>query len=810
MASQRTFSYWPLVTLLVGAFALFIALPNSWKPWAPAFLKPEMRLGLDLAGGTQLDFRIDESGITERSKQISADIQKFKDEGNNKEVLIRQNELQSLNDQHANVVEAIRNVLERRINSLGVSEATITPSYYGSEKHLLVECPGIIDVNKCIATVGKTIQLEFKEEYSGSSEEYEKGVRAKADAAFKAVSQGTGSLQAYGQDASSTLGVTYFDSRPMFVSDLKGKLAQLADRKPGDPTVKIEDTIQTVTQNAQGQPELQAVKGIYLAKVLETRKPAERTLENPPDALQELQKQSPADTSYEIKTSVETTTVPQDLRTTVEAMQPGEMKLVAIGADAAIVYLSGKTPGLDEMTASHILVQYKGALRADEGVTRTKEQAQARTAELKKRLDAGEDFATLAKTESDGPSKASAGSLGVLRRNVMVPAFDQAAFALKQGQVSSIVETPFGFHIIKADVAAHLSPATVSYSVLRVKGADAQNRAKALQTKAEKNEVKRMEDQIVMRAIFFSLEPTGWKDTNLNGERFRSAAVTADPNTNIPVVQIQFDEEGGKLFQELTKRNIGKRIAIFVGGELVSAPSVQNEIIGGSAVITGSGNFEEAKLLAQNLNTGAIPAPIYLSGQSTIEATLGSSALSQSLWAAGVGMILLFLMMLVLYRMLGFMANLALAFYVVLLIASLKLPLLLITHTYVVLTLAGIAGIILSIGMAVDANILAFERIKEELRKGKTLKSAIDMGFRRAWPSVRDGNSSTLITCAILFIIGTSIIRGFAITLSIGIFISLFTAMIVSRWLCMKITETAFAHRPELFGVRKDEMHSSN
>jgi preprotein translocase subunit SecD len=278
-----------------------------------------------------------------------------------------------------------------------------------------------------------------------------------------------------------------------------------------------------------------------------------------------------------------------------------------------------------------------------------------------------------------------------------------------------------------------------------------------------------------------------------------------DQVTGVPVVQIQFDEEGGKLFQELTKRNIGKQIAIFVGGEAVSAPTVQNEIAGGNAIITGSRTFEEAQQLAQDLNTGAIPAPIYLSGQSTVEATLGANALLQSIKAAAVGLCILCFFLILIYRLLGVFASLSLLLYVVLLLAAMKLPLLLVTKEHVVLSLAGIAGMILSMGMAVDANVLVFERMKEELRRGKLLSTAVELGFRKAWPSVRDGNTSTLITCAILFVIGTSIIRGFAITLTMGILISLFTAMIVTRWFCRKLVKSPLAAREALIGIPSSE-----
>jgi preprotein translocase subunit SecD len=268
-------------------------------------------------------------------------------------------------------------------------------------------------------------------------------------------------------------------------------------------------------------------------------------------------------------------------------------------------------------------------------------------------------------------------------------------------------------------------------------------------------------------------------------------------------VQIIFDEEGGKIFGELTKRNVGKRLAIFVGGDLISAPVVQGEIMGGTAVITGSSNFDEARLLAQDLNTGAIPAPIFLAGQRTVEATLGADALRTSLQAFAVGIALLMLYMLVLYRFLGVLADAALLVYAVLYFVLMKIPLFLFSGQYVVLTLAGMAGIILSTGMAVDANVLIFERIKEELRKGRSFALALETGFEKAWPSIRDGNVSTLITCAILFMIGTSLVRGFAITLGLGVFLSMFSAITVTRWLARKVAATPLAARTELFGVKR-------
>ena len=188
------------------------------------------------------------------------------------------------------------------------------------------------------------------------------------------------------------------------------------------------------------------------------------------------------------------------------------------------------------------------------------------------------------------------------------------------------METPFGYHLIRADKAKTVAPDMASFNELIVTGENAAVRAQELQTRLQSGNVRSTEEAIPVRTLFFSLKPTGWKDTALDGKHFRAASVTLDPVTNIPVVQILFDTEGGRLFQELTKNNIGKRLAIFVGGELVSDPVVQQEISGGTAVITGSRNFDDARLLAQDLNTGAIPAPIHLVGQYTVEATLGASA----------------------------------------------------------------------------------------------------------------------------------------------------------------------------------------
>ncbi len=800
--AQTRFATWPIVTIVVGVLALIIALPTSWKPWAPSFLKPEFSLGLDLAGGTQLDFRISEDQIKARIAQLQQDIAALEKSGNSDALAAKQNDLKSTQEQYKNLVEAIRTVLERRINSLGVSEATVTPSYYGEEKHLLVDCPGVIDVQKCAATVGKTIQLEFKEQFTEATDDYKAKVRAKADEAFKDISSGSGTLKTIGEDMSNDLGVAYQDAQPFFQDELPAGLAGAWTRKIGEKPVFTTGTITSLRPNNDGQQEVVNIDGIYISEVVKEPAPTPRTIKDPTIALKTIAKGK----SNAVLTSRDTEPLEKAdplLQQALRSQALGSHAVVAMGSDHAIVYLRSRIDGKEEATASHILVQYKGAERADASVTRTKAEAKARAEQLLKQVNAGADFKQLATKESDSESKKSGGSLGTFPKGTW-PEFEVSIFALKKGQTSSVVESPYGFHIFRADEDVKTSGTTVSYDVLRFTG-DGNEALATSQNDLITKGITEIGNQITLRVLFFSLEPTGWKDTELNGEHFRSASVVSDNTTRIPVVQILFDEEGARLFQELTKKNINKPIAIFVGGELVSAPTVQQEIAGGTAIITGSRTFEEANNLATDLNTGAIPAPIHLTGQSTIEATLGSEAIARSLQAALIGVIVLAICMLFIYRMLGVIALGALSLYCVLLIALMKMPLLLITQHNIVLTLAGIAGIILSIGMAVDANVLIFERMKEEMRKGKSLRTAADTGFKRAWPSIRDGNSSTLITSAILFFIGTSIIRGFAVTLAMGIFLSLFTAIVVSRWLLHKVLESPLAERKELFGVKSNQ-----
>lgn len=265
-----------------------------------------------------------------------------------------------------------------------------------------------------------------------------------------------------------------------------------------------------------------------------------------------------------------------------------------------------------------------------------------------------------------------------------------------------------------------------------------------------------------------------WLPTNLNGKQLKRAQVSFDQTTNAPQIGLQFSEEGQRLFSEITGRNVGKQVAIFLDDQVLSAPTVQQQIDSGDAVITGQFTIEQVKQLVSLLNAGALDVPIKLIEQHTVGATLGVDSIKKSLVAGIVGLVLVMLFMIINYRLAGLIAVFALTGYALITLALFKL-------IPVTLTLAGIAGFILSIGMAVDANILIFERLREELREGKTLKIALEEAFRRAWPSVRDSNASTIITCVILYYTTTGSVRGFAFTLALGVIVSLFSSITASR-----------------------------
>ncbi len=267
---------------------------------------------------------------------------------------------------------------------------------------------------------------------------------------------------------------------------------------------------------------------------------------------------------------------------------------------------------------------------------------------------------------------------------------------------------------------------------------------------------------------------SGWLPTELTGRQLSKAQLQFDQTTGSPTISLVFNTEGAKLFAEITKANIGKPVAIFLDGAPISTPVVQQEITGGEAQITGSFTPLQAKQLVGRLNSGALPVPISLVSTQTIGPSLGAEAAHAGVFAGIVGFLAIAAFLIFWYRFPGLLATLALAMYVVITLVLYKL-------VPVTLTAAGIAGFIISIGIAVDANVLIFERIKEEIGAGHSVRDAVREGFARAWLSIRDSNISTFITAVILFWFGTSLIKGFALTLMIGVVISLISAIAITR-----------------------------
>lgn len=275
--------------------------------------------------------------------------------------------------------------------------------------------------------------------------------------------------------------------------------------------------------------------------------------------------------------------------------------------------------------------------------------------------------------------------------------------------------------------------------------------------------------------------PTGLTGRFLANAQLLFGAGTGAALANEPVVTLEFNSEGAELFAKITREHQGEILAIFLDGAVISSPMIQNEITGGKAQISGSFTPEEARELVRNLNFGALPLPIELIATQTVGATLGASAVAAGVYAGVVGFLSIALFLILWYRLPGVLAVLSLGIYVVAMLSLFKL-------IPVTLTAAGIAGFILSVGMAVDANVLIFERIKEELRQRADAHEAILQGFSRAWFSIRDANISSIISAVILFWLGTSLVRGFAVTFGLGVIISVITAVVISRTFLLAVS----------------------
>jgi protein-export membrane protein SecD len=418
------------------------------------------------------------------------------------------------------------------------------------------------------------------------------------------------------------------------------------------------------------------------------------------------------------------------------------------------IAMIGETPTLDFREARNP----EEAKLTDEQKQAAVEKNKAKLATANKILaevkSSTKDFAELAKQYSEDPSaEANNGDLDYFKKGSMVPEFETVAFNpdFKVDQVwPELIKTEYGYHVLKKTGE-------------RGEGDDKEVKISHILLTTESEEY----DQNLLAS-----DP--YKQTGLTGKQLERADVVFDPNTNEPQVSLTFDDEGGKLFAEITERNLEKQVPVFLDNKIITNPVIKSVISDGKAVISGDFTTEEAKKLQQRLNEGALPVPVSLVQQQTVGASLGQESLDKSLIAGAVGFLLVAFFMITIFRWPGIVAVIALTIYTFILVSLFKI-------LGITLTLSGIAGLILSIGMAVDANVLVFSRIREELLSGKIKKIAISEGFRRAWPSIRDGNASTIITCFVLIFFGTGMVRGFATALVVGVLLSIFTAIVITR-----------------------------
>ena len=770
----RTWAKLFLILVLAGSLAL-VDLPVANKEFLQVIpvigedlVELKVKLGLDLQGGAHLDYRVVTKDIPE------VDVPK--------------------------IVTGVKEVMERRVNGLGVAEPNIFDSRVGDEYHIIVELAGIKDIEEAKKVVGKTIQLEFKEQETEVDPTIAGETRQKASDFLDQVTVAPEDFEqifeekfedkpriSLEKDEAVEIEGEVVEDGWKWVNDLPDNFKPAGDMQSGE----IYQFLAPPGENEYFVDATGAFKqreGFYVIKMLEREDGVERTVETK-----------------------------------------------------------------EERKASHILINYEGAEMASEDQTRTKAEAETVAQEVLARAQIAEaNFVELAQEYSNGPTASEGGDLGFFTIETMVPDFARAVFnAPDIGIVPEIIETQFGFHIInytgikeaveetgdesrvkfaraffstapdgwretgltgqhfrRADVGSDPTTLRPIVNIYFTQVAIAESGVNWWQLVwylvllaagiafcssligiffSEGREVSARRDKVVavLSVLILAGAVYGVIET-----RAPDSTEIIESEIEAPAGEVaETDKAGVDLFAEITKNNLRKPLAIFLDGlpiidtngdgvidklDPAYAPVVQSEITNGQAVISGLKSYEEANKLTQNLNTGAIPAPVKLAGQFTVGATLGETALAQSLRAGAAGLLVVMLFMIIFYRLPGLVASLALGVYGILLIFALQI-------FGVVLTLAGVAGVILSIGMAVDANILIFERLKEELKLGKSLGRSVEDGFARAWSSIRDANVSTLITCAILFWFGSSIVQGFALTLGVGVLLSMFTAITVSR-----------------------------
>jgi len=604
----------------------------------PKVPERDFRLGLDLQGGAHLVYEADTSNIPAGEESAA--------------------------------VEGVRDVIERRINGIGVSEAQVQTTQVGEDQRIIVELPGVSDVQQAISMIGATPILEFKE----------------------------------------------INNEPP--RELTAEEQTQMDEYNKDAKARANDLLKQVKKDSS------------VFETLATENSEDENSKNNGGYMNYISANSQYTEIYDWAKDVKEGTISKNIVESTEGYN--------------ILKRGAARDGAKEVEASHILICYLGSQNCN-NEQYTKEEAFAKAQEIYNEANA-DNFEQLAKDNSTDPSVSqNGGDLGWFGKDMMVPEFESAVFEAEKGQIIGPVETPFGYHVIfKKDERN-----TTEYEVSRI--------------------------LIRTQSVTDILPPQDpWKNTNLSGKNLERSEVVSDGQTGAIQVALNFDSEGKDFFADITKRNLGQQVAIFLDNEIISAPTVQAAITDGRAVITGNFTLQDAKLLSQRLNAGALPVPIDLISQQTVGATLGAKSVKASLVAGIVGVLVVMLFMLLFYRLPGLLAVISLSVYITLTLAIFKV-------IGVTLTLAGIAGFILSIGMAVDANVLIFERLREELKEGKSLKTAVEEGFKRAWSSIRDGNISTLITCVLLIWFGTSFVQGFAVTLGLGVLLSMFSAITITR-----------------------------
>ena len=611
--------------------------------------------GLDLQGGTHLEYVADLSAVPE--------------------------------EERASAMDGVRDVIERRVNQLGVSEPLVQTTRAGNQWRLTVELAGIRDINEAIRMIGETPILEFRTENPDAgrelTDEEKAGIEAENQARLEVLGYALDRAKG-GEDLSALASEYHAEHSYIEESVYSGWLSEA--------------------------PELSVAN----------------------DSIQDIE---------------------------AGALVP---EVVDVDSKALIIKTEESRPAGTQVQASHLLISWAGAQNSVS--TSTKEEALAKIQDIASQVTY-ENFAEFVRGYSEEPGSAqTAGDLGWFGQGFAVEEFEAPVFAQEVGTISDIVETPFGYHLIKKTGQRD----TKDYRVM------------AIVTDLE------TEEEIV--------NPEPYIRTALTGKQLERAVLDFDPNTGAPQVALQFDDEGTKLFADMTRENINKPIAIYLDEAPISIPVVQVEIPNGQAVINGSFTIEEAKLLAQRLQAGALPVPIEIIAQQSVGPVLGAESVQHSLQAGLIGFLLVIIFMVLYYRLPGLIAVAALAFYTALVFALFKL-------IPVTLSLSGIAGFILSIGMAVDANVLIFERLKEELKAGKdSMSVSVDHAFARAWSSIRDGNVTTLIVCFVLYTFTSSLIKGFALTLSIGILVSMFSAIVVTKSLLKLLVHTPLSKKlPWLF-----------